>query len=88
VRTRYEDVEFRHLSIFQRLLDEAGGDEDKPETKSEAVGGRTRVLQDGTYATETVYSSSAAARLEAVKAAAKPPLRCKFWSILETSLPN
>ncbi|KWU42573.1 Coatomer, beta subunit [Rhodotorula sp. JG-1b] len=37
----------------------------------------TRVLADGTYATETAYSSSAtaAASLEAVKAAAKPPLR-------------
>lgn len=35
----------------------------------------TRVLADGTYATETVYSSTAAANLEAVKAAAKPPLR-------------
>ncbi|GAA5913609.1 hypothetical protein JCM6882_001701 [Rhodosporidiobolus microsporus] len=38
----------------------------------------TRVLADGTYATETVYSSSSAtqaASLEAVKAAAKPPLR-------------
>ena len=35
----------------------------------------TRVLADGTYATETVYSSTAAANLEAVKSAAKPPLR-------------
>ena len=32
------------------------------------------MLADGTYATETVYSSSNA-KLEAVKAAAKPPLR-------------
>lgn len=37
---------------------------------------KTRVLADGTYATETVYTSSAdAARLEQVRAAAKPPLR-------------
>ncbi|KAI5474319.1 coatomer protein complex, subunit beta [Pseudohyphozyma bogoriensis] len=36
----------------------------------------TRILADGTYATETVFSSStAAANLEAVKAATKPPLR-------------
>ncbi|BGP14222.1 hypothetical protein JCM10213_005886 [Rhodosporidiobolus nylandii] len=40
---------------------------------------KTRVLADGTYATETIYSSPSsatqAASLEAVKAAAKPPLR-------------
>lgn len=37
---------------------------------------KTRVLADGTYATETVYTSSAVqARLEQVRAAAKPPLR-------------
>jgi coatomer subunit beta len=36
----------------------------------------TRVLADGTYATETVYTSTAAAaRLEQVRAATKPPLR-------------
>lgn len=36
----------------------------------------TKVLADGTYATETVYSSgNTAASLSAVKAAAKPPLR-------------
>lgn len=33
------------------------------------------MLADGTYATETVFSSTIAANLEAVKAAAKPPLR-------------
>lgn len=36
---------------------------------------KTKVLADGTYATETVYSSSTAAKLEAVKSASKPPLR-------------
>jgi coatomer subunit beta len=37
----------------------------------------TRVLADGTYATETAYSNPtlSAAALESVKAAAKPPLR-------------
>jgi len=35
----------------------------------------TKVLADGTYATETVYSTNNAASLSAVKAAAKPPLR-------------
>ena len=37
---------------------------------------KTRVLADGTYATETTYTSVAdTARLEAVRAASKPPLR-------------
>ena len=69
------------LASEQRLLDAAGGDgeeeekekEEKP--KTEGGGGRPRVLADGTYATETAYTSASAARLEAVKAAAKPPLR-------------
>ena len=66
------------LAAEQRLLDEAsvedeekrGGDE-----KKESVTTRPKVLADGTYATETAYSSTASARLEAVKAASKPPLR-------------
>ena len=70
------------LASEQRLLDAAGGDgeeeekdkekEEKPKTEG---AGRPRVLADGTYATETAYTSASAARLEAVKAAAKPPLR-------------
>ena len=68
------------LASEQRLLDAAGGDgeeeekekEEKPKTED---GGRPRVVADGTYATETAYTSASAARLEAVKAAAKPPLR-------------
>ncbi|TFK38623.1 coatomer protein [Crucibulum laeve] len=70
------------LASEQRLLDEAGGDgdagEDKEKEKEKAKetgGGRPKVLADGTYATETAYTSVGAARLEAVKAAAKPPLR-------------
>ncbi|KAF8890105.1 coatomer protein [Infundibulicybe gibba] len=72
------------LASEQRLLDEAsreGGDggeggEDKEKEKPKTEGGgRPRVLADGTYATETAYSSTTTARLEAVKAAAKPPLR-------------
>ncbi|WVQ77730.1 hypothetical protein IAR50_007420 [Cryptococcus sp. DSM 104548] len=67
------------LASEQRLLDEheaadqahAEQDEDKPKAVT-----TTRVLADGTYATETVYTSSAAAaRLEAVRSATKPPLR-------------
>ncbi|KAL0952200.1 hypothetical protein HGRIS_008809 [Hohenbuehelia grisea] len=69
------------LSSEQRLLDEAGGEdeaegegEDKDKDKKKADS-RPRVLADGTYATESAYTSTSAARLEAVKAAAKPPLR-------------
>ena len=65
--------------LFKRLLDEAeAADEsstEKPADQPKAVT-TTRVLPDGTYATETVYTSTAAAaRLEQVRAAAKPPLR-------------
>ena len=67
------------LASEQRLLDAAGGDEEEEKEKEEQPktegGGRPRVLADGTYATETAYSSASAARLEAVKAAVKPPLR-------------
>lgn len=72
------------LASEQRLLDDAseeaageeGEDKEKEKEKVKAEGGgRPRVLADGTYATETAYTSASAARLEAVKAAAKPPLR-------------
>ena len=66
------------LASEQRLLDEAeAADDVVPEKKEEQTTvTKTRVLADGTYATETVYTSAAAqARLEQVKAAAKPPLR-------------
>ena len=71
-------LRFSHASL-QRLLDEAGGEEDleKEEAAKASTTGKARVLQDGTYATETAFSSTstAAARLEAVKTATKPPLR-------------
>ncbi|KAG6813715.1 hypothetical protein H0H92_008123 [Tricholoma furcatifolium] len=67
------------LASEQRLLDAAGGEEDGGEEgedkEKEKAAARPRVLADGTYATETAYSSTTAARLEAVKAASKPPLR-------------
>ncbi|KAG9220316.1 hypothetical protein CCMSSC00406_0006381 [Pleurotus cornucopiae] len=69
------------LASEQRLLDEAvgaeGGEDEKDEKdKEKKVDSRPRVLADGTYATESAYTTSAsAAKLEAVKAAAKPPLR-------------
>ncbi|PSS29729.1 hypothetical protein PHLCEN_2v2877 [Hermanssonia centrifuga] len=63
------------LSSEQKLLDVTGADEEekKDEVKSETA--KPRVLADGTYATETAFTSMSSARLEAVKAAAKPPLR-------------
>ena len=72
------------LSSEQRLLDEVP--EDQKETPKEQVNGHAKpsaptgsrkVLADGTYATESALTSqsSAAAKLEAVKAAQKPPLR-------------
>ncbi|GLB43734.1 putative the coatomer is a cytosolic protein complex that binds to dilysine motifs and reversibly associates with Golgi non- clathrin-coated vesicles, which further mediate biosynthetic protein transport from the ER, via the Golgi up to the trans Golgi network [Lyophyllum shimeji] len=73
------------LASEQRLLDEAsaedgegkegGEDKEKEKEKAAAAASRPRVLADGTYATETAYTSTAAAKLEAVKAASKPPLR-------------
>ncbi|KAK6836550.1 Coatomer subunit beta [Apiospora arundinis] len=70
------------LASEQRLLDQ--GDDEKKEdeqvnghSKPSAPSGSRKVLADGTYATETALTSSAAAaaKLEAVKAAQKPPLR-------------
>jgi len=68
------------LAAEQRLLDETTptvDDEDKRDgdEKKESVTTRPKVLADGTYATETAYTSTASARLEAVQAADKPPLR-------------
>lgn len=67
------------LASEQKLLDEAeAADEKVADKQSDAPKAvtTTRVLADGTYATETVYTSTAAAaRLEQVRAAAKPPLR-------------
>lgn len=69
------------LSSEQRLLD-VGEEEKEPEqvnghSKPAAPSGSRRVLADGTYATETALTSSAAAaaKLEAVKNSQKPPLR-------------
>ncbi|KAJ3552668.1 hypothetical protein NM688_g4030 [Phlebia brevispora] len=64
------------LASEQRLLDEAGTEEEekKEEVKTESST-KPRVLADGTYATETAFTTSTTAKLEAVKAAAKPPLR-------------
>lgn len=65
------------LASEQRLLDDAGAEDEDREKKDEvkAETSKPRVLADGTYATETAFTSASAAKLEAVKAASKPPLR-------------
>ncbi|KAI0323051.1 coatomer beta subunit [Amylostereum chailletii] len=65
------------LASEQKLLEEAGGAEEeaKDEEIKKEASSRPKVLADGTYATETAYTSTATARLEAVKSASKPPLR-------------
>ncbi|KAK3400192.1 putative coatomer complex beta chain [Sordaria brevicollis] len=70
------------LASEQRLLDNVDGDAEEKEKEQingsrAAPTGSRKVLADGTYATETALTSqsTAAARLEAVKASSKPPLR-------------
>lgn len=71
------------LASEQRLLDNMDEEENKEQEqvngqpKPAAPAGSRKVLADGTYATETALTSqaAAAARLEAVKASQKPPLR-------------
>jgi coatomer subunit beta len=71
------------LASEQRLLDNMdNGEENQDQDQinghpKPTPGGSRKVLADGTYATETALTSqsAAAARLEAVKASSKPPLR-------------
>lgn len=71
------------LASEQRLLDAAPEDNAEPKdqvnghAKASAPTGSRKVLADGTYATESALTSQSAtaAKLEAVKAAQKPPLR-------------
>ncbi|KAF9654103.1 coatomer protein [Thelephora ganbajun] len=63
------------LASEQRLLDEASKDDEEEKETAPATSTKPRVLADGTYATETAFTSISNARLEAVKAATKPPLR-------------
>lgn len=75
------------LASEQRLLEEAGAEdsEEKKDEQPKTDAAKPKVLADGTYATETAFTSMSTARLEAVKAAAKPPLRsgCSFCSRLK-----
>jgi hypothetical protein len=71
---------FCRLQSEQKLLEEVPEDEsalkDQVNGHAKSSGSR-KVLADGTYATESALTSEAAvkAKLEAVKAAQKPPLR-------------
>jgi coatomer subunit beta len=78
-RIRSSIGEIPILASEQRLLEEqADGEEPVPEQVNGTKSSSSRkVLADGTYATESAMTSesTAKARLEAVKAASKPPLR-------------
>ena len=68
------------LAAEERLLEQSEQEEgtaDKEDQSKPKAVTTTRVRADGTYATETAFSSEANqnARLEAVKSASKPPLR-------------
>ncbi|KAK3986567.1 coatomer subunit beta [Cladorrhinum sp. PSN332] len=70
------------LASEQRLLDNLDSEENKEQDdhangQSKPTTSSRKVLADGTYATETALTSqsAAAAKLEAVKASQKPPLR-------------
>lgn len=70
------------LASEQRLLEEVPDEKAEEHLKDQVNGhakpsGSRKILADGTYATESALTSQAAvkAKLEAVKAAQKPPLR-------------
>lgn len=63
---------------------EKGKEGKEGENKSGNGGGRLKVSADGTYATETAFTSTTNAKLDAIKAASKPPLRSEcgtFFSL-------
>ncbi|ORY75426.1 adaptin N terminal region-domain-containing protein [Protomyces lactucae-debilis] len=64
------------LAAEQRLLDKQGAPEEASTDLVTGTSSKPRVLADGTYATESAMTDAAKdARLEAVKASAKPPMR-------------
>lgn len=71
------------LASEQRALDKAEADAQAAEEAASAMPNgsgskatsKTRVLADGTYATETVYSAASTSKLDSIKNAQKPPLR-------------
>ncbi|RMD40841.1 hypothetical protein DV735_g4319, partial [Chaetothyriales sp. CBS 134920] len=84
-RIRASIGEIPILASEQRLLEEHTDEGEAPAREEQVNGhhapkaatGSRKVLADGTYATESALTSesTAKARLEAVKAASKPPLR-------------
>ena len=66
------------LDTEQRLLEKVEDESEMNGTETHVSSSSTRrILADGTYATESALTDSkAAAKLEAVKGASKPPLRC------------
>ena len=69
------------LASEQALLDEANGaepDGNTSEKKDEKLKPNPRVFMNEMYVIESGYTSMTTARLEAVKAATKPPLRSMF----------
>jgi coatomer subunit beta len=66
------------LDTEQRLMEKQDdGQVNGNGTETHVPSSSRRVLADGTYATESALTDSkAAAKLEAVKGASKPPLRC------------
>jgi coatomer subunit beta len=78
-RIRNSVGELPILDTEQRLLEKQDDGETNGTVTNEprVPSTTTRVLADGTYATESVFTDSkSAAKLEAVKGASKPPLRC------------
>ena len=70
------------LDTEQRLLEKEDVEEGVNGTEIHTPSASRRILADGTYATESALTESkAAAKLEAVKGASKPPLRSTSSSI-------
>jgi coatomer subunit beta len=66
------------LDTEKRALEAEEGTETNGTEGMSGGGSSTRVLADGTYATESAFDTKTAAKREAVKGSTKPPLRCKL----------
>jgi coatomer subunit beta len=76
-RIRNSIGELPILDTEQRLLEKQDDETNGAAAESHVQSSSRRILADGTYATESAFTDSkAAAKLEAVKDAQKPPLRC------------
>jgi coatomer subunit beta len=75
------------LDTEKRLLEKQKDEEEATnETEVHAPSASRRVLADGTYATESALTESkVAAKLEAIKEASKPPLRCTLPTLSTNS---